>query len=117
MSRLPLVLPLLAPVERRDIAVLQALGADSRWVTGVVHWQASLFTLLVVAVGTPVGIMAGRVVYRAFVARIGAVDTVTVPIGVVAGALVGLVLLANVIAAPSAHRARRRPPSGVLTEE
>lgn len=102
---------------RRDIAVLQALGADSRWVTGVVHWQASLFTLLVVAVGTPVGIMAGRVVYRVFVARIGAVDTVTVPIGVVAGALVGLVLLANVIAAPSAHRARRRPPSGILTEE
>jgi ABC-type lipoprotein release transport system permease subunit len=102
---------------RRDIAVLQALGADGRWVTGVVHWQASLFTLLVVALGTPVGIMAGRVVYRAFVARIGAVDTVTVPIGVVAGALVGLVLLANVIAAPSAHQARRRPPSGALTEE
>ena len=102
---------------RRDIAVLQALGADSRWVTGVVHWQASLFTLLVVALGTPVGIMAGRVVYRAFVGRIGAVDTVAVPIGIVAATLVGLVVLANVVAAPSARRARQRPPSGVLAEE
>lgn len=102
---------------RRDIAVLQALGADSRWVTGVVHWQASLFTLLVAGLGTPVGIMAGRVVYRAFVGRIGAVDTVTVPIGIVAATLVGLVVLANVVAAPSARRARQRPPSGALAEE
>jgi ABC-type lipoprotein release transport system permease subunit len=102
---------------RRDIAILQALGANSRWVTGVVHWQASLFTLLVLAVGTPVGIMAGRLVYRAFVGRIGAVDTVTVPIGLVAVALVVLVLLANVVAAPGAQRARQRPPSGVLAEE
>ena len=30
-----------APRRRRDLAVLRALGADSRWVTGVVHWQAS----------------------------------------------------------------------------
>src|SRR5205085_9819898 len=51
---------------RRDVAVLRALGADGRWVTGVVHWQASLFTLLVVTVGTPLGIVIGRAVYRAF---------------------------------------------------
>lgn len=108
---------LLTRRRRRDIAVLQALGADRRWVTGVVHWQASLFTLLVVAIGAPLGVVAGRVVYRAFVGRIGAVDTVTVPMGLVALALVGLMLLANLVAAPSAMRARQRPPSGVLAEE
>jgi hypothetical protein len=101
----------------RDLAVLRALGADRRWVTGVVHWQASVFTVVVVALGAPLGIAAGRVLYRAFVDRIGAVDTVTLPVGMFALALVGLVLLANVVAAPSARRARRRSPAAALTDE
>jgi ABC-type lipoprotein release transport system permease subunit len=102
---------------RRDLAVLRALGADRRWVTGVVHWQASLFTTLVVALGTPIGIAAGRVVYRVFIDRIGAIDTVTLPLGAFALAIVGLVTLANVVAVPSAHRARQQPPSRTLAEE
>jgi ABC-type lipoprotein release transport system permease subunit len=102
---------------RRDLAVLRALGADRRWVTGVVHWQATLFTIVVVALGAPVGIAAGRVVYRTFVDRIGAVDTVTLPFGFVALTIVGLIALANIVAAPSAYRARRQPPAGILADE
>jgi hypothetical protein len=102
---------------RRDLAILRALGADGRWVTGVVHWQASLFTIVVVALGAPLGIAAGRVVYRAFVGRIGAIETVTVPIGVFALAFGGLVLLANVVAVPSARRTRQQSPSGILADE
>jgi hypothetical protein len=102
---------------RRDLAVLRAMGADGRWVTGVVHWQATLFTLLVVALGAPLGIVLGRVLYRAFVDRIGALPTVTVPFGAFALTLLGLVALANVVATPNALRARRRPPSGLLSEE
>ena len=102
---------------RRDVAVLQALGADGRWVTGVVHWQASLFTLLVVALGAPLGFVGGRVVYRAFVGRMGALETVTLPLGLLVLVATGLLVLANVVAAPSALRARRRPPSRLLSEE
>jgi putative ABC transport system permease protein len=102
---------------RRDLAVLRALGADRRWVTGVVHWQASLFTVVVLALGAPIGIAAGRVVYRTFVARIGAVDTVTLPFGFVALTIVGLIALANIVAAPSALRARQQPPAGILADE
>jgi hypothetical protein len=102
---------------RRDLAVLRALGADRRWVTGVVHWQASLFTALVIGLGAPIGIAAGRVVYRVFVDRIGAVETVTLPVAVFALAFAGLIALANIVAVPSAHRARRRPPSGLLADE
>jgi ABC-type lipoprotein release transport system permease subunit len=101
----------------RDLAVLRALGADRRWVTGVVHWQASLFTIVVVALGAPIGIAAGRVVYRNFVDRVGAVDTVTLPVAFFALAFVVLVALANVVAAPSAHRARQRPPARALADE
>jgi putative ABC transport system permease protein len=102
---------------RRDLAVLRALGADRGWVTGVVHWQASLFTIVVVALGAPIGIAAGRVVYRTFVDRIGAVDTVTLPFGLYALTLAGLVALANVMAAHSAHRARHQSPADSLTDE
>ncbi len=102
---------------RRDLAVLRALGADRAWVTGVVHWQASLFTIVAVALGVPIGIAAGRVVYRTFVDRIGAVDTVTLPFGFFALTFVGLIALANVVAAPSAHRARQQPPAGMLADE
>ena len=110
-------LVLLTRRRRRDLAVLQALGADGRWVTGVVHWQASLFTLLVVVLGAPLGFAAGRVVYRTFVGRFGAVETVTLPLELVAVVVVGLLALANVVAAPSAVRVRQRPPSRMLAEE
>ena len=90
--------------------MLRALGADSRWVTGVVHWQASLFTIAAVALGAPFGIVAGRIAYRTFVDRVGAVDTVTLPLATFALALAALVALANVVAVPSARRpAGRRP--------
>ncbi len=102
---------------RRDLAVLRALGADGRWITGVVHWQASLFTIAAVALGAPFGIAAGRITYRTFVDRIGAVDAVTLPLATFALALVALVALTNVVAAPSARRARRPPPSGILAGE
>jgi hypothetical protein len=102
---------------RRDLAVLRALGADGRWVTGVVHWQASLFAGLVVALGTPLGIVLGRVVYRAFVDRIGGLQTVSLPVAAFGLTFVGMVALANIVAAPNARRARRRPPSGILAEE
>jgi FtsX-like permease family len=101
----------------RDLAVLRALGADRRWVTGVVHWQASLFTIVVVALGAPIGIAAGRVVYRTFVNRVGAVDTVTLPFGFYALTLAGLVALANVLGAHSAHRVRQQPPADSLADE
>ncbi len=102
---------------RRDVAVLRALGADRRWVTGVVHWQASLVTLLVAVLAIPLGIVVGRVVYHAFIDRIGALDTVSVPIGLLVLAVVGLLALANVIAAPNAARVRHEPPSLVLADE
>lgn len=102
---------------RRDLAILRALGADGRWVARVVHWQASLFTILVVAIGTPLGIVAGRVVYRAFVDRIGAVNTVTLPLALFALTIAGLVVLANIVAIPSARHARHRPPARLLADE
>jgi hypothetical protein len=67
--------------------------------------------------GLPIGIVAGRIVYRSFVGRIGATESVTMPIAVLALTIAGLLLLANLVAAPNARQARRRSPSRVLARE
>jgi len=102
---------------RRDVAVLRALGANRRWVTGVVHWQANLFTVVVLALAVPVGIVAGVIVFRAFVGHMGALDTVTVPWASLAFSLLALFVLVNLVAAASAWRARRRGPARQLAVE
>ncbi len=102
---------------RRDFAILRALGGDTRWVTGVVHWQATLFTMIVLALATPLGIFAGLVVYRAYVDQIGVRNTVTLPIGMLGITVLGLLLLANVVAALNALRARRVSPADALAGE
>jgi ABC-type lipoprotein release transport system permease subunit len=102
---------------RRDLAVLRALGADGRWATGVVHWQASAFTALVLLVGTPLGVVAGRLVYHAYVDRIGARPTASVPLLAFVLVVVALLALANAVAVPTARRARRRSPAATLAAE
>jgi putative ABC transport system permease protein len=102
---------------RRDVAVLRALGADRHWVTTAVHWQATLFTAVVLALATPVGIVAGIIVFRAFVGQLGALDTVTVPLLAFVVSLVALLGLVNVVAAGNAWRARRQSPARNLAVE
>ena len=44
----------------REVAVLRPLGADRRWVAGVGHWHAVVFTVAVAALAVPVGLVVGR---------------------------------------------------------
>jgi len=110
-------LVLSAERRRRDVAVLQALGADRAWVTGLVHWQATLFTAVVMALALPAGIIAGLIVFRSFVGRLGALDTVSVPLLTLGLSLVVLGVLVEVVAAVNARRARRRRAAWTLTAE
>ena len=102
---------------RQDVAVLRSLGADRRWVTSVFHWQASLAAAAIAAVGIPLGLVAGRAVYRVFIGRIGVEDDLSVPIAVLGLCLLALVALANIAAVTPARRACRRPPARFLTTE
>lgn len=100
---------------RRDIAVLRSLGADRRWITAAVHWQATALALVPLALGAPLGLIIGRMVFEAFAGNVGAVPDASFPFLRLAGVLGGLVLLANVVAAVPARRARRLSPSRLLT--
>jgi ABC-type lipoprotein release transport system permease subunit len=102
---------------RRDLAVFRALGADGRWVGHVVHWQATVLVALVVVLAIPLGIAAGRVVFSAYIDRIGARDDLSIPVAMLALAAALLLVLGNLAAIVPARRARRDRPAAVLSGE
>ncbi len=102
---------------RRDVAILKALGMGRRSVTEVVHLQATLFTIAIVAVGVPIGVIAGRSIYAVVVDRIGARPDVTMPFTLLVLAVGAPVVLANLVTVVPAWRARRLQPARQLHEE
>jgi ABC-type lipoprotein release transport system permease subunit len=116
LGLLSLTHQLLVAVRRRrvDLAVLRALGTSKRGTTWIIHIQATLVTLAVMVVAVPLGIAVGFTVFRPYVHHIGTRDDLVVPIGWSLAAAVGLIVLANLVAAVPASRARRTAPSRTL---
>jgi ABC-type antimicrobial peptide transport system permease subunit len=83
----------------------------------VVHWQATLIAAALLVVAVPVGMAAGRSLYRAFAEDIGARADVSVPFTWLGAALLGLIVLANIAAAVPARRAARLTPARVLNDD
>jgi ABC-type lipoprotein release transport system permease subunit len=102
---------------RRELAILRSLGARSGWIARAVHWHATLFTLFCVAVGIPLGVIIGRLVWIAFAQNMGAIDNALVPVAAVVVGVLAIVALANVAAAIPARRARRVRPAQLLRTE
>ena len=102
---------------RRDLAVLRALGADARWVTAVVHTQATAVALVALVVALPAGLLVGRVVFRAFVERIGALEGVAYGSAFLVASALLVLVLANLIALGTDRAARRRTTARLLAAE
>jgi hypothetical protein len=101
---------------RHDIGVLKALGADRSWLARALHWQATSFALLPALVGLPVGLVAGRLVFRAFAGNMGVVDGADAPLVFLALVLLGLLVISNGVA-PLARRRRHLLPAPILRSE
>ena len=65
---------------RRDSGLLKALGFVRRQVAAVVFWQAATVAVAGIVVGVPLGLVAGRVVWRIFALDAG---VVAVPVAAV----------------------------------
>jgi putative ABC transport system permease protein len=102
---------------RRELAILRSLGARSGWIGRAVHWHATAFTLFCVAVGIPLGVITGRLVWIAFAQNMGAIDSPIVPVATIAVGVLTIVALANAAAAIPARRARRVRPAQLLRTE
>jgi len=102
---------------RRDLAVLKTIGFSRRQIAATVAWQATTLAGLAIAIGIPIGIIAGRWTWKGFADDLGIGPSVVVPaLAFVAIAVVG-VLLANAIAAFPARTAARTQAALVLRSE
>ena len=103
---------LLSTMRRRrgDLAVLRALGCTRRQLASTVRWQTFMLTASALVVGIPLGLVANRVVWRAFTDRFGITPGTVVPAAVIGGAVAILALgcaLATVAGRPAAGYAWR----------
>ena len=92
---------------RRDLAILRALGSNSRQLRTAVHWQATLVAAAIVAVGLPLGVVVGRRVVSLLTTALGIVPGAEQPVGLLLLAVAGAVLIANGLALLPARRAAR----------
>jgi hypothetical protein len=106
-------------VRRRahDFAVLRALGCTPRQVDRIVAWQATMLAVVGTVIGAPLGVLLGRFVWQRVADAYGIRTDTAWPWGAMAIALVGTVLLANVIAWLPARRAGRKPVVETLRTE
>lgn len=96
-----------ARARRRDLAVLRALGSDSRQLRAIIHWQATLVAGLVVLVGLPLGVILGRWIVRLLTGTLGVVPGAQVPSLLVAGIVAVAGFTANLLAVMPARFAAR----------
>ena len=110
---------LLVSVSRRraEAGLLKVLGFVRYQVAAVVSWQATAVALVGIAAGMPLGIAAGRVLWRVFATNFGVVPLTVVEVLPVAALALSVLLAANVLAFVPALLAARSRPAQLLRAE
>jgi ABC-type lipoprotein release transport system permease subunit len=110
---------LLVSVARRRVeaSLLKALGFVRRQVAAAVCWQATVVALVGIAVGAPLGIATGKVLWRVFATNFGVVPVAVVEPVLIAALAVGVLAGANLLAAVPALLAARSQPARLLRAE
>ena len=109
---LSLALTVLGSVRRRrtELALLKALGMTRRQIRSVIAWQTTFTLAVAVAVGVPLGLLAGRWAWRSFAGTLGVVPVTVVPALVIVLGCAVVVAAGNLLTSvPAAVAARTRP--------
>lgn len=102
---------------RRDLAILAAIGLRPAQLLRVVSWQAAALTAAALAVGIPLGLVAGRWSWSLFAGSVGVSPGAEVPaLAVLAEAAVALLLAAIIAVVPGRAAGRVRPAASLRTE-
>jgi len=99
---------------RREIGLLKVLGFVNRQVASAVVWQSTTLALVGIVIGVPLGIVAGRTIWRAFANNLGVVPVSIVPIWLAGALVAGVVIVANMLAIGPALLATRSKPARLL---
>jgi hypothetical protein len=98
---------------RRDVAVLRALGSTRGQLDAVTAWQAAPYALATIVLGLPLGIAIGRWAFTLFARSLAVVDQATTSAATL-GTLAGATLLAVVVAGLISVVVARRTLAAVL---
>lgn len=102
---------------RTESGLLMALGMVRRQLAEIVFWQATTVAVVAVAAGIPLGIAAGRAIWRAFAISLGVVPVPVVQAWLIAPLAADALLSANALAAVPAMSAARSRPGQLLRTE
>lgn len=102
---------------RSESGLLKALGFVRRQLAAVVFWQAATVAVAGVAVGVPLGLAAGRLIWSAFARYLGVVPVAVLPGWLIVTLAVGVVAAALAIAVIPALTAARSRPAAALRAE
>ena len=102
---------------RKEVSVLRALGLARGQLRRMVAGEASTFVLLVAAVGLPLGIVVGRLAWRAAADGIGSEVGPALPGSAILGATLVVLLLVNLYGQALAVVVGRRKPGIDLRTE
>jgi FtsX-like permease family len=102
---------------RRDLAVLEVLGASRRSLRSVGLFQALTVAVIAVIVGVPLGVVIGRAAWSALAEAYGTAAEPVVPVGALALVAAAVVTLAAAAGWLPAARALRRRPADILRTE
>jgi ABC-type lipoprotein release transport system permease subunit len=102
---------------RTETGLLRALGMVRRQLATIVFWQATTVAIIAIAAGIPLGIAAGRAIWRAFAVSLGVVPVPVVQAWLIVSLAAGALLAANALAAVPARSAARSRPGQLLRTE
>lgn len=102
---------------RHDLAVLKTLGMSTRQVVVAVFTQSSVLTVSALAVGIPLGVVAGRFAWSAYSDRLGVLDRQAAPLAALGVVVASAFVLSAAVSVLPARSASRTRPSAVLRAE
>jgi ABC-type lipoprotein release transport system permease subunit len=102
---------------RQELAVLRSIGFTRRQAGIAIAWQATLLAVVGLVVGVPLGIVAGRVIWRWLAHSFPVVYVPPIAILAVVVVIPVAIVVANLLAAgPARAAARIRPAEALRTE-
>jgi ABC-type antimicrobial peptide transport system permease subunit len=96
------------------MGLLKALGFVNRQIVASVAWQATALVAVGIVVGVPLGIVLGRQVWSTFANNLGVVPVPVVQPLLLAAIVLGILVVANLLAMAPAFAARRSKPQQLL---